>query len=229
MIEAQRFPNDFDGLLRARPQPTSWAFSRSSTGSPNGCDSQNDLSPAKRNAAGKGGLAQCDRLDGLADGIISHPAGVTSSPRLCAAPTEVIPGTAAFQTVRSLRSTRLPSRIASRDGSVTHAGFNFGGETKIAVGATTCGRRRSGAWTSPNKGASPILHPQNSDAGSNIRHDEMEPGRLAADAPPCESVDPRCRSESEAPWRKTDQSSSSGTGRSIRLSVRVIRRATMTM
>ena len=74
LIEAQRYPDDFDGLIIGAP----WNFqSHSNAGfvwdlqamSASGAA----IPPEKLPAINAAALAQCDRNDGLADGIISNP------------------------------------------------------------------------------------------------------------------------------------------------------------
>ncbi len=76
LMEAQRFPEDYDGILAGAPA-NAWTrmmsagvdVSQGTMGDPRGYVSSFKL-PAVEQAA----LAQCDALDGVKDGIISDPA-----------------------------------------------------------------------------------------------------------------------------------------------------------
>ena len=81
MMQAQRFPEDFDGIVARAPagniigpvhavQPH-----RQAVRNPAGM-----LNPAKQKLLANAVLAQCDGLDGLADGIISKPAACNYDP-----------------------------------------------------------------------------------------------------------------------------------------------------
>ena len=75
MREAQQFPNDYDGIL-AGSAAMNWTRAIAATVSyfqagilPSGAK----ISAAKLGVAQRGAIAACDRLDGLADGLISDP------------------------------------------------------------------------------------------------------------------------------------------------------------
>jgi hypothetical protein len=132
MIEAQRFPNDFDGIIARAPAAnfvgllTQFNRIAQRVG-----DSQNDLSPGKRTLLAKAVLAQCDGLDGLADGIISHPGACHFKPETLRCANGSDSGDSCLSDRQIATVNMVTQPYASRDGSVTHAGFNFGGEDQV--------------------------------------------------------------------------------------------------
>jgi hypothetical protein len=74
-MQAQMFPDDFDGLLGGDP---AIAFERLSTAQQWGQVAMNQVvgapvSPAKLQAVTQAAIAACDTLDGIADGVIQDP------------------------------------------------------------------------------------------------------------------------------------------------------------
>ena len=87
MMLSQRWPNDFDGIVARAPAGNFMGllmqFNRiaKSVRNPAGM-----LNPAKQKLLADAVLAQCDKLDGLEDGIISKPAACNydATPLRCA-------------------------------------------------------------------------------------------------------------------------------------------------
>jgi Tannase and feruloyl esterase len=132
MIEAQRFPNDFDGIIARAPAANFVGlltnFNRIAR---QVSDSQNDLSPAKRTTLAKAVLAECDKLDGLEDGIISRPGACHFKPETLRCPNGGDTGDSCLSDRQIATINRVTQPYSTRDGSVTHAGFNFGGEDQV--------------------------------------------------------------------------------------------------
>lgn len=75
LIEAQRFPADYDGIVAGAPA-NYWTHLMAGTLSPATAtlkDEATRLSPAKLSALNKGALAACDASDGVSDGLINNP------------------------------------------------------------------------------------------------------------------------------------------------------------
>jgi hypothetical protein len=129
MIEAQRFPRDFDGIIARAPAANFVGelvqFNRivRQVTSPGA-----SLNPAKRKLLADAVLAQCDGLDGLKDGIISATGQCRFKPQAlrCAGGGDTGDTCLSDAQVATVETVTAP--YASRDGSITHAGFSFGGE-----------------------------------------------------------------------------------------------------
>lgn len=75
LMEAQRFPADYDGIVAGAPA-NYWTHLMAGTLSPSMATLMDDaahLSPAKLSALNKGALAACDAGDGVTDGLINNP------------------------------------------------------------------------------------------------------------------------------------------------------------
>ena len=74
LMEAQRFPTDYDGIVAGAPA-NYWTHLMAGTLAPAAAvlNAEAKLSPAKLAALNKGALAACDAGDGVADGLINNP------------------------------------------------------------------------------------------------------------------------------------------------------------
>jgi len=82
LIQAQRYPNDFDGIIARAP---AWNFTAlMMAGNKNAktffASAATQLSPAKISTLSNAVLAACDNLDNVVDGIISNPARCNFNP-----------------------------------------------------------------------------------------------------------------------------------------------------
>jgi hypothetical protein len=86
------------------------------------------LNPAKQKLLAGAVLTQCDKLDGLEDGLISATGQCLFKPRSlrCAGGGDT--GDSCLSDAQITTVETVTNRYASLDGSVTHAGFSFGGE-----------------------------------------------------------------------------------------------------
>jgi feruloyl esterase len=83
LMEAQRFPADYDGIVAGAPA-NYWTHLMAGTLSPAFAtllDEATRLSPAKLTALNQGALAACDASDGVADGLINHPPACRFDPQ----------------------------------------------------------------------------------------------------------------------------------------------------
>jgi feruloyl esterase len=98
MLEAQKYPNDFDGIAAGYPNLPSGGFRLSALQAlfPNGPRS-GVLPAAKAVLLGQLVIQKCDALDGVTDGIVSDPTGCNFTPKkdLPACPTNA-DGTTCF-------------------------------------------------------------------------------------------------------------------------------------
>ncbi|MFY0571987.1 tannase/feruloyl esterase family alpha/beta hydrolase [Archangium lansingense] len=126
LIEAQRWPEDFDGIIARAPAynfvELMLAFNRNhrqlskpGAGLPN----------VKLGILGKAVLDTCDAKDGLADGIISHPAACEFDPAAlrCTGPDNM--GCLTAEQEASVRTLYSPMVL---NGEVINPGWPFGGE-----------------------------------------------------------------------------------------------------
>ena len=89
LMEAQRFPEDFDGILAGAPA-NNWSHlftafvwnERALLATP-----ASAIPPAKLPVVQKAVMAACDRLDGVADGLIENPRACTFDPNVVACKT----------------------------------------------------------------------------------------------------------------------------------------------
>ena len=152
---AQRFPNDFDGILSGVPV-IRWvgmmsAFAR------NGAAQMGAgwISPDKVKLIHDGVLAACDRLDGLADGIVSDYEGCRQAfdaTKLACRPGAESACLSApqLETVNSVQRP-LELNVALANGIHSYPGWGLGGEGAIGTGSI-------GGWMSWQTGsAAPTL------------------------------------------------------------------------
>ena len=81
-MEAQRFPDDYDGILSGAPA-VNWTKLHIAQmwGPLNMLDSKNVVAPCKLAAATAAAVNACDALDGVKDGIISNPRQCSYDPK----------------------------------------------------------------------------------------------------------------------------------------------------
>src|SRR5215212_2610226 len=93
LMEAQRFPEDFNGILAGAPA-SNWSHlftafvwnERALLATPDSA-----IPPAKLPMVQKAVMTACDRLDGVADGLIENPRACTFDPAVIACKTEDAP------------------------------------------------------------------------------------------------------------------------------------------
>lgn len=129
MMQAQRFPQDFDGIVARAPAGNIMGlfmqFNRIATQVRTAGAS---LGPAKRTLLANAVLAQCDDDDGLVDGIIAKPAACTldATALRCPGGTDTGDGCLSDAQIATVNAVTTP--IASADGQWSHTGYFFGGE-----------------------------------------------------------------------------------------------------
>jgi feruloyl esterase len=72
LIEAQRFPDDFDGIVANSPWVDQTGFTMGAMWNQKALSAA-PLTPAKLELVGKRVMAKCDAIDGLKDGLIDDP------------------------------------------------------------------------------------------------------------------------------------------------------------
>jgi len=128
LIEAQRYPDDFDGIVARAPAANAIGlFLKFHQISQAFADPSARLSKAQRKLLAAEVLGACDGADGLDDGLIANPGQCRFDPAvlLCNAPNArklclAEPQVAAVRTV--------VSRLTALGGRISHPGFAWGGE-----------------------------------------------------------------------------------------------------
>ncbi|MBR0717118.1 tannase/feruloyl esterase family alpha/beta hydrolase [Bradyrhizobium liaoningense] len=154
---AQRFPNDFDGILSGVPVINWVALQTAGTRIGMAQFGGGWIDPDKVKAVHEAVLAACDKLDGLADGIVSNYEGCKKtfdSARLACRPgsdTACLSETQ-LKVVDRLHG-RSPLGFAAANGLDSYPGWGFGGEAAAGTGPV-------GGWVGWETGAAaPTLPP----------------------------------------------------------------------
>lgn len=138
LMEAQKYPNDFDGIIAGAPANDHIALHAGDMS--RWLDINNDpagfLPPAKRTMLGQAVMAACDELDGVKDNVISNPPQCKFDPAvlLCkGADSDSCLTAAQLKTVKRAYAPALTAK-----GKMIFPGFSKGGETTYTVlGAPT--------------------------------------------------------------------------------------------
>lgn len=129
MMLSQRWPNDFDGIVARAPAGNfvglHLQFNRLSrlVRNPAGM-----LNPAKQTLLADAVLQACDKLDGVADGIISRPSACTYDPAALRCSGGADTGDACLSDAQVATVLAVTSPVATRDGAWSHPGFHVGAE-----------------------------------------------------------------------------------------------------
>ena len=135
MMLSQRFPADFDGIVARAPAGNFMGlfmqFNRVSKAlrAPGGV-----LNPAKQTLLANAVLAQCDALDGYADGIISKPAACTFDAASLRCPGGADAGDQCLSDAQINTVRTATTGFTTADGAWSHPGFNVGGENNPTKG-----------------------------------------------------------------------------------------------
>ena len=128
LMEAQRYPNDFDGIIGGDPgfgvslQMTRQNLYKWMTAKP-----ENYVPESKIDAMAKATLAECDAKDGLKDGLITDPRRCTFKPESmqCAAGTD---GPDCFTPAQVETVKRIVGGLKTKSGEVVVPGYPLGHE-----------------------------------------------------------------------------------------------------
>ncbi|KQP45511.1 tannase/feruloyl esterase family alpha/beta hydrolase [Pseudorhodoferax sp. Leaf274] len=126
---AQRYPEDFDGIVARAPAGNIMGlFMQFNRISKQVRTPANTLNEAKQTLLANAVLAQCDGLDGVADGIISKPEAChyDAAPLRCAAGADT--GDTCLSDAQIATVNTVTSAIATADGAWSHPGYNPGAE-----------------------------------------------------------------------------------------------------
>ncbi len=129
MMQAQRYPGDFDGIVARGPAANFVGlYTQFHRISRLARTPQGSLSPAKQTVLAKAVLARCDAADGLADGILSRPTACDFDPRTLRCPKGEDAGDTCLSDAQIATVLAVTTPYASKDNSVSHAGYNYGAE-----------------------------------------------------------------------------------------------------
>ena len=129
LMQAQRYPADFDGIVARAPAGNIIGlFLQFHRLARMARTPGNALDPAQQSLLARAVLAQCDALDGGADGIISNPASCSLDPATlqCAAGKPADATCLSAAQVAMVRAVTSP--LATADGAFSHPGYELGGE-----------------------------------------------------------------------------------------------------
>lgn len=129
MMEAQRYPEDFDGIVARAPAGNIMAlFMQFNRLAKQVRNPAGRLDGAKQSLLAQAVLAQCDALDGVADGIISRPAACSFDPQPLRCSGGADAGDHCLSDAQLATVSAITTPIASADGQWSHTGYYFGGE-----------------------------------------------------------------------------------------------------
>jgi feruloyl esterase len=133
MTEAQRFPNDYDGIVAGAPANyvTRLQGSQVWTAAVTHKDEAGYIPPAKYAAIHKAALDRCDMLDGVKDGVIEDPTRCIFDPRILECKGEDGPSCLTAPQVEVAR--RIYAGPASRSGQNIFPGLEPGSEMGLAT------------------------------------------------------------------------------------------------
>ncbi len=131
LIAAQRYPEDFDAIVAGAPAQdirgviaTFMTISRAMYPDPTKTDKPT-LSLADQQALQKAVLAQCDKDDGLVDGVMTDPTACRFDPKTIACKTGNQEGCLSGSEIAALETITKGPML---DGKPYHVGFPYGGE-----------------------------------------------------------------------------------------------------
>jgi|KBSMisStandDraft_5_1062788.scaffolds.fasta_scaffold31037_3 Tannase and feruloyl esterase. len=128
MIESQRYPNDFDGIVARAPAGSIMVFIQFNRVAKLVRTPGASLNAAKQTLLANAVLAQCDGLDGVTDGIISKPAACTYDPAALRCAGGADTGDTCLSDAQIGTVNAVTTAITTSDGVFTHPGYYFGGE-----------------------------------------------------------------------------------------------------
>ncbi|MDB5364277.1 MAG: Tannase and feruloyl esterase [Rhodospirillales bacterium] len=129
LIEAQRYPGDFDGIVARAPAGNVLGLFERFHRTAMAVDAKGgSLNDAKQTLLAKAVLAQCDKLDGIEDGILAKPSACNFDARKLRCPDGKDTGDTCLSDAQLATIEAVTAKLSLLDGLVTHEGFFFGGE-----------------------------------------------------------------------------------------------------
>jgi hypothetical protein len=128
MIESEKFPNDFDGIVARAPAGNMMIFTQFNRIAKAVRATGGTLDAAKQSLLAKAVLASCDAADGTADGIISNPAACAFNPTQLRCAGGIDTGDTCLSDQQIATTLAVTTPISTSDGTYTHPGYYWGGE-----------------------------------------------------------------------------------------------------
>ena len=127
VMEAQRYPEDFDGIIAGAPALGTTGINRTLGYQVMLASTETYIPEAKLAAISKGVLAACDRLDGLVDGLVSNPSACSFKPETLHCRNGDSSDCLTTGQVNTLK--KLYSGFSTTDGTMKTHGFPVGHES----------------------------------------------------------------------------------------------------
>jgi pimeloyl-ACP methyl ester carboxylesterase len=129
MIEAQRYPEDFDGIVARAPAGNIMGlFMQFNRIAKNVRPAAGRLNAAKQALLANAVLAQCDSADGLVDGIIGKPAACNFNAQALRCSGGADTGDSCLSDAQLATVNAITTPIAMANGKYAHTGYFYGGE-----------------------------------------------------------------------------------------------------
>ena len=133
LIEAQRYPEDFDGIVARAPAGNVMGlFTQFNRIAKAVRVPAATLDSGKQTLLANAVLAQCDSLDGANDGIVSNPSACHFDPTVLRCPAGADTGDSCLSDAQIATVQTITTPFSTTDGSITHPGYNFGLENSAA-------------------------------------------------------------------------------------------------
>jgi hypothetical protein len=149
LMEAQRFPEDFDGIIAGDPATGTTSLNRTLGYQILLASTDSYIPASKLETISRAVVAACDRLDGLTDGLVSDPARCPFKPETLLCSGHDGPECLTRGQVASLK--KLYAGFSSSDGKTKTSGYPVGHESgrtgwqQWIVGATPPERQADGS------------------------------------------------------------------------------------
>jgi feruloyl esterase len=126
MIEATRYPEDFDGIVARAPAANIGVFIQFNRISRLAEAPGLNFNTAKRQLLAGAVLAQCDGLDGVSDGIISKPSACNFDPAKLRCPDGADTGDSCLSDAQIALTAAVTTPVTTSNNAYSHPGYNWG-------------------------------------------------------------------------------------------------------
>jgi len=130
LMEAERFPGDYDGIIAGAPAADFIGLVEGSFGWNAAVLARTPIPSAKTPAIAAAVLKQCDALDGVVDGVVADPPACRFDPDVLRCRGSETDQCLTADQIAALR--KIYAGPTTRDGRALMLGFSVGGETEVA-------------------------------------------------------------------------------------------------
>jgi feruloyl esterase len=130
LMEAERYPADYDGILAGAPAADFIGLVEASFGWNAAVLERTPIRPAETPAIAAAVLKQCDALDGVADGVVANPPACRFDPEVLQCQGAETDQCLTGEEIAALR--KIYAGPTTPDGRNLTPGFSVGGETEVA-------------------------------------------------------------------------------------------------